>query len=168
MDATTAARPGPASGASSTNVNAARVFYGDARLAILALNHLRLMTLKRVFGIPPEAANALTFVLALSAADATLRGATRAARAARPAPADAAMGGFLVREAAFGVVGPGAREFPLAATLLAGAMIAGIGLPGLRRAARGLRAAEHHVREQRIRTYTEARDRMAKLRDRAE
>jgi len=144
---------------------AARVFIADARLALMVLNQLRLLMLRRMFGASREQANALTFVLALTAADASLRNARRLTHA-RPSPGDAAMAGFLMREAGLGMAGPTARAIPLAGTLLAGAMWAGIALPELRRAAQRLRAAEHRVRERRIRAYSSS-NRAANGRDAA-
>src|SRR4051794_12685994 len=129
MDASASSRP-----ARTAGVRAPQVFLADSRLALGVLDQLRLLTLKRVFGASPEQANILTFVLALAAADASLRGAQRVARASRPSSGDAAIGGFLMREAALGIAGPRAREFPLVATFVAGAMMAGIALPELRRA----------------------------------
>jgi hypothetical protein len=152
-------------GAPGTDIAASRVFIGDARLALMVLNHLRLLTLRRMFGASREQANALTMVLALTAADASLRHARRLTHA-RPSPGDAAMGGFLMRDAALGVAGPTARAMPFAGTLLAGAMFVGIALPHLRRAAHGVRAAERRVREQRIRVYSAA-NRAANGRDAA-
>jgi hypothetical protein len=151
MDATSATPP--TSSARTRQHGAARAFVSDARLAATAANQLRLLGLRRVFGVSRTEANALTFVLALTAADGSLRAARRVTRAAVPARGDAAMGGFLLREGALGVAGPAAREFPFVGSLLAGAMIAGVALPELRRAAIGLRAAERRVREQRIRVY---------------
>jgi|1185.fasta_scaffold270818_2 hypothetical protein len=154
MAAPAAASPGPPTRRSQHG--AARAFVSDARLATTAANQLRLLALRRLFGTSPAEANALTFVLALTAADASLRGARRATRAAVPSRGDAAIGGFLVRDAALGIAGPAAREFPFVGSLLAAAMIAGIALPELRRAAHVLRVAEHRVREQRIRVYAAA------------
>ena len=139
--------------APASDVAAARVFLADSRLALTILNEGRHLALRRMFGVSRQEANALTFVVALAAADGTMRTARRVAHVA-PSPADTAIGGFLVREAALGVAGPGARAFPFAATLLAGAMMAGVALPELRRAVRGIRAAEHRVRERRIRAYS--------------
>jgi hypothetical protein len=132
---------------------AARVFVSDVRLAAAVLNEMRRLTLRRVFGVSRAEADALTFVLALTAADATLRTARRAVRMTIPSRGDAAIGGFLAREAALGIAGPAARKVPLAGTVLAAAMLGGAALPELRRAAHGLRTAEAHLRAQRMRVY---------------
>src|SRR3954471_4051949 len=151
MEATSAA---PSDSSARTRQHGAGLaFISDARLAATAANQLRLIALRRVFGASRAEANALTFVLALTAADGSLRAARRVSRAALPSRGDAAMGGFLLRESALGVAGPAARDFPFVGSLLAGAMIAGVALPELRRAALGLRAAERRVRDQRVRVY---------------
>jgi hypothetical protein len=144
---------------------AARVFVSDVRLAAAVLNEARLIALRRTFGVSRQQADALTFVLVLTAADATLRTAHRVTHAGLPSRGDTAMGGFLLREAALGIAGPGARKFPFAGSLLAGAMLAGIALPELRRAARGLRAAERRVRTQRMRVYAAAGRATERVRD---
>jgi hypothetical protein len=153
--AATSAAP-HASSAGPSHRGAARAFIGDARLATTAANELRLLALRRVFGTSRAEANALTFVLALTAADASLRTARRATRAVVPSRGDTAIGGFLVRDAALGIAGPAARDFPFVGSFLAAAMLAGIALPEVRRAIDGLRAAERRVREQRIRVYAAA------------
>src|SRR3954470_4481520 len=153
--AATSATP-PVSSARPSRRGTARAFVGDARLAATAANQLRLIALRRVFGASPAQANALTFVLALTAADASLRTARRVSRHAVPSRGDAAIGGFLLRDAALGVAGPAARDFRFVGSLLAAAMLAGVALPELRRAGVGLRDAERRVREQRIRAYAAA------------
>src|SRR3954468_15987603 len=146
----------PVSSARASRRGAARAFIGDARLAATAANHVRRLALRRMFGASPAEANALTFVLALTAADASLRTARRVTRLAVPSRSDAAIGGFLLRDAALGVAGPAARDFRFVGSLLAAAMLAAVPLPGLRRAGVGLRDAERRVREQRIRAYAAA------------
>ena len=109
---------------------AGRLLVSDSRLTLGALNYARHRTLYRVFGVSRAEANLLTFVLALVA----------------------------VREAALGIAGPGVREGgPFVATLLAAALIAGLAAPGLRRAASRMRAAEHRLRVERERRYSDAR-----------
>jgi hypothetical protein len=172
MNADAAAPSSNGTGVPATDTAAAQVFISDSRLALTVLNHLRLLVLRRLFGASREQANALTFVLVLTASDASLRTARRVTRA-RPSPGDATMAGFLTREAALGIAGPTARAVPFAGMLLAGAMFAGIALPELRRAAHGIRAAEHRVRaaehrlrERRIRVHSAA-NRAAQARDAA-
>jgi len=137
---------------------AGRLLVSDSRLTLSALNNARYRTLHRVFGVSRAEANLMTFVLALAAVDPAARAARRVARAPRALTgASSGMGGFAVREAALGIAGPGVREGPLVATLLAAALIAGLAVPGLRRAASRMRAAEHRLRVERERRYNDAR-----------
>jgi hypothetical protein len=136
---------------------AGQVFVGDARLAVTALNLARHLALTRVFGVPREQANLLTFVLALGAAS----GASATARRVVRGPfalsrSDAGMGGFLMREAVLGIAGPAARKVPLAGTILTVAMLGALA-PGLRRRIHGIRAAELRVRRNRMSVYTASR-----------
>src|SRR4051812_50190069 len=106
----TAATP-PASARPSKH-GTARAFIGDARPAATAANQLRLLALRGMFGASPAEANALTFVLALTAADASLRTARRVSHLAVPSRSDAAIGGFLLRDAALGVARTAPRAPP--------------------------------------------------------
>jgi hypothetical protein len=71
----------------------------------------------------------------------------------------AAAGAVALREGALSVAGPSAREVPAFGTLVAFAMLGGLAAPSLRRTAHRVRAAERHVRQQRIRRYVAAGDR---------
>jgi hypothetical protein len=136
---------------------AGQVFVGDARVAAAVLNQGRHLALTRVFGVPREQANLLTFVLALGAASGASATARRVVR--KPlalSRSDAGMGGILIREGVFGIAGPAARKVPLAGTLLTVAMLGAL-LPGLRRTVHGIQAAELRVRRQRMSVYTAAR-----------
>jgi hypothetical protein len=154
---TTAVSPTSADGAPAPDVRAEQVFLADSRLALLLLNHARYALLNRLFGTSREQANLLTVVLALTIADGAYVTARHVARAPfRISGADAGIGGFMIREAALGVGGPPVRAVPLSGALVAVAVLGGVALPGLRRSVRGLRAAEHRVRLQRMRIYSAA------------
>lgn len=141
----------------NAHFGAGRLFLADSRLALGLLNQSRYWVLARVFGASREDANLLTFVLGLTAIASVQETARRVVSAPlRLSGADAAVGGLLVREAAMGVVGPKNREVPMFGALVATAVVGSLALPGLRRAARGLRAAEHRVRERRIGRYVAA------------
>ena len=139
--------------------SAPQVFISDTRLVFTVLNHLRHQALHRVFGTSREQANALTFVLLLGAADSAYETARRIGRM-RLRASDAGLGTIAVREAALGVAGPGARQIPGFGTLVAFALLGGLAVPGLRRAAKRIRAAERRVRRARIRRYEAERDRL--------
>jgi hypothetical protein len=133
---------------------AARVFLGDTRLAVTALNEGRHYALNRAFGVSREQANLLTFVLALGAADGAYATTRRVLHGPFPvSSSDATLGGMLMREAALGVAGPAARKVPFAGALLTAALVGGLAVPGLRRAAHEIRAAESRVRRQRMAVY---------------
>lgn len=144
--------------ATHADFGAGRLALADARLALGALNYARYETLRRVFGVSREDANLLTFVLALGGMDVGLRGSRHAIGVTRKlSGADSAMGGFALRTAVLGITGQSARDVPpLLGTLLAAGMLAGLFLPGLRRAAVRLRASEHRVRLERERRYSAA------------
>ena len=135
-------------------VSAERALVSDARLALAVVNEVRYPVLRRVFGVPREEANLLTFVLMLSAARTTYRVARRIVRHPWPLNGpDTAIAGFLVRELGFGIAGPKARELQMFGTLIAIAAVGGLTLPGLRRALHSLRIAEQRVGQQRMRIY---------------
>jgi hypothetical protein len=142
-----------------SDFGAGRLALADSRLALGALNYFRYQGLNRAFGVQREQANLLTLVLLVSAGPPMVAGLWRAVRAplAMATGANAGVGAFAVREATRGVVGPGASEVPNAAALLALAIAGGVAIPQLRRALRGVRAAEHRVRQQRESMYQRAR-----------
>jgi hypothetical protein len=142
----------------NTDFGAGRLLLADSRLALIGLNVVRHWVLRHVFGASRAQANLLTFVVALSAADAGVRAARRIFRAPfHVSRTDATVGGFLVREAALGIAGPRSRELPLFGTLVTIAAITALAIPGLRQAVQTLHAAEQRLREQRISRYIAAR-----------
>jgi hypothetical protein len=142
-----------------SDFGAGRLFLADSRLALGALNYGRYQALNRVFGVQREQANLLTFVLLVSAGPPAVAGLWRAVRAplAMATGVNAAVGAFGLRGATRGVVGPGASEVPHVEALLALALAGGVAIPQLRRAFRGVREAEHRVRQQRESMYRRAR-----------
>src|SRR4051794_2110845 len=159
MDATTAtAGAGTrARAAAESEFGAGRLFLADSRIAFALLNHVRYLALNRMFGTSREQANLLTAVLVVTAAGAAYESGQRMIRAPLPVSgADVAMGGFALREAALGVVGPSNRNVRGFVPLVAFALVASLAVPGLRRVARDLRAAEARVRSRRIGRYVAA------------
>ena len=143
----------------SARLDTPQVFLSDARLALAVVNHLRYQALNRVFGTSREQANALTFVLLLGTANSAYETARRV-RGMRLRATDAGLGTIALREAALGVAGPGARQVPGFGTLVAFALLGGVAVPGLRRAAKRLRDAERRVRRARVSRYEAERDRL--------
>ena len=136
------------------DVGSGQLFLNDSRLALTVLNQVRYLALNRIFGVPREQANLLTFVIALGAADAAYQTGRRIVRAPFPfSGTDATLVGLVAREAAYGVAGPAARAVPFAGGLLTFALLAGVALPGARRALHRLRDAEHRMRQKRMSMY---------------
>jgi hypothetical protein len=135
-----------------------QLFLTDSRLVFTVLNHLRYQALERVFGMSREQANALTVVLLLGAADSAYE-TSRRISGMRLGMTNAGFGAIALREAAFGIAGPGARAVPGFGALVAFALLGGLAAPGLRRAAHRMRAAERRVRRARIARYAALQDR---------
>jgi hypothetical protein len=141
-----------------------RLFLADSRLLLMVLNEARHRGLHRAFGTSREQANLLTFVLALAAADAAGGGMRRVIPTSFGLSGEnAAVGSFLIKEAAYAIGGPASREVPSFATLLAIAAAGGAALPAVRQAVASLRAAERRARAQRIARYRAATQAAATL-----
>jgi hypothetical protein len=138
--------------------SAGRLALADARLGLAVLNYARVRGLERAFGINRQQANLLTFVLALGAAEASVELARRMWHAPFGLSGEEwAAGGLVLRECAFGIAGPAAREVPGAGTLLTVAMLGTVGLPTLRRSVKAMRELERRVRIERQGQYAAAR-----------
>jgi hypothetical protein len=135
---------------------AARVFLYDARLVLALANHGRYLALHRIFGVSRGQANLLTGVLLIGAAETTAVAARRMLHPRLDGTA-ASVGALAVREAALAVGGPGARQIRGFGPLVGLALIGGVAVPSLTRAARGVRAAEAHLRERRMRAFAAMR-----------
>jgi hypothetical protein len=158
MDATSVS--GGATGADPrSGFGAGQLFLTDSRVALGVANYARHRAMHRVFGVDRQQANLLTAVLVLTAGAPTAAALWRTVRAplAVVTGVNAGIGAFALGQVTRGVVGPGVREVPDAAALLALAVVGGLALPQLRRAARGVRQAEHRVRMQRESMYGAAR-----------
>jgi hypothetical protein len=159
MDATAGSRASAGRTDGRPGLSAGRLFLADSRMAFGVANYARHQTLSRVFGVQREQANLLTFVLLLSAGSPAVAGLWRAVRAplAMVTGVNAGVGAFALRAATRGVVGPAASEVPQLEALLMVAIAGGVAIPQLRRAFRGVRHAEHRVRQQRESMYAAAR-----------
>ena len=121
---------------SSAGFGASKLFLADSRLVLAVLNHLRYQGLNRVFGVSRDQANVVTVIVLLSAADGAYEAARRiTGMRLRVSGADAAIGGFALREAGLRVAGPAAREIPGFPTLVALGIVGGLAAPTLRRTA---------------------------------
>jgi hypothetical protein len=150
----------------SAEFGAGQLALADSRLALAVLNHLRYQALNKAFGTSREQANLLTAIVVLGAADAVYATGRRVAGTRPPLTrSDAAIGAVALRDATLGVAGPGNRAVPGFETLVMVAVVGGLAVPTLRRAAHGmhvaeqrLRAAESRIRHARIRRYAAARE----------
>ena len=154
--------------ATNDKFGSSSLFLSDARLALAVANHLRYQALGKAFGVSREQANVLTLVLLMGAAEGVVE-VGRKIGGLRPhvSSTDAALGGLALREAALSVAGPSVRAVPGLGTLVAIGVLGGLAAPSLRRLAhrtrlaeQRLRAAEARVRQERIRRYVAARDRV--------
>ena len=111
----------------------------------------------------------MTALLVLGAVESVYEGARRIpGLRPRISGVDAAIGAVALRDAALGAVaGPPAAQIPGFTTLVAGAALAALAVPSLRRAAhrarmaeQRMRAAEARIRSERIRRYAAARERV--------
>lgn len=159
MDATSVSGAGARSADPRPGFGAGQLFLTDSRMALGVANYARHQALHRAFGVDREQANLLTFVLVLTAGAPTAAAVWRAVRAplAVATGVNAGVGAFALGQVTSGIVGPGVREVPDAAALLALAVVGGLALPRLRRASRRVREAEHRVRLQRQSMYGAAR-----------
>jgi hypothetical protein len=159
VDAISVSGAGARSADPRSGIGAGQLFLTDSRMALGVANYVRHRSLHRLFGVDREQANLLTFVLVVSA------GAPIAAAVAKVVLAPLAVvtgvnvgiGAFALGQVTRGIAGPGVREVPDAAALLTLAAVGGLALPQVRRAARGVRAAEHRVRVHRENMYGAAR-----------
>jgi hypothetical protein len=150
---------------SSPGFGTTQLFLSDSRLAFHMLNHLRYQALNRAFGVSREQANAFTFVVLLSAADAAYEAARRLG-GMRPhvSGTDATLAAIALRDVSLSAAGPTSRAIPGFGTLVAVAMLGGLAAPSLRRVAQRVRsteqrwrAAEQRIRRERINRYAAAR-----------
>jgi hypothetical protein len=148
MDATAV----PPTGAGAPGVSAERAFVSDVGVALAVLNWGRYQAMMRVFGVPREQVNLLTFVLALGAGDATYTAVQRIRHPWRPSRLDTGIAGSLIREGAFAIAGPKAREVKWFLPLIGFAAVAGA-TPGLRRALHRIHVAEQRVGQERMRFW---------------
>src|SRR3954454_5051002 len=151
----------------SAGFGAGQLALADSRLALAVLNHLRYQALHKAFGTSREQANVLTAVVALGAADIVYE-AGRRVTGLRPhvKGGDAAIGALALRDATLGLAGTNNRAVPGFETLLTVAVLGGLAVPAVRRAAHGmhvaeqrLRAAESRIRRERMMRYAAARER---------
>jgi hypothetical protein len=152
----------------SAGFGTSQLFLTDSRLVFAVLNHLRYQALHRVLGLSRQQANVLTVVVLLGAADGAYE-ATRRIIGIRPhvSGTDAFLGAITLRDASLGLAGPNVRAIPGFGALVVFAIFGGFAAPAIRRMSQRmhaaelrLRATEQRVRQERIKRYAAARERV--------
>ena len=116
----------------------ARLLAADIRVASLLVDDARRRTMEGLFGIPRDQPSGVATVIAL----AVLAGALRSrapSRPERPTVSDVAFGFGAVREAAYDVAGPWARESNYFGTLLAFALAGATARLAVRKSVHGVK-----------------------------
>jgi hypothetical protein len=158
MDTTAEHGTGAGGSPGVEELGAARVFSSDVVMTLALLNEGRYLLLRRYFGVSRDQANLLTAVIVFAGADVAYATTRHALHAPLDVSgADVTLGGLVVREAAYGVFGPGARGVPFFGGLVAAGLVGSLALPGVRAAIHRLRRTEHRIREQRLRVYNAGR-----------
>src|SRR6058998_1884539 len=96
---------------SRDDFGAGSLLLADSRLAGMLLNQGRYALLQRVFGVPREHANAVTFAILLTLGSAAAAKTGEIMRSPFH-PSDFATGAFLARSGAVGIAGPKTGEVP--------------------------------------------------------
>jgi hypothetical protein len=118
----------------------------DAHVASLFADEARRRLVQRLLGIPrTDKSGLVTFVALLTVAEAARRAMEGMSRPTPPTPIGAMFGIGLVKEAAYGVAGPSARQSPYFGTLLAFALMGAAARVGVRASARGVRRVSHQA-----------------------
>src|SRR4051794_4144307 len=111
-------------------MSAAQVFGSDVVMSLGVLNEARYWTMRRYFGVSRTQANLLTAVVVLAAAAAASPAVRHVVREPLGVSgADVTMGGLVVREVAYSIAGPGARNVPFIGALATAAVIGNLALP---------------------------------------
>jgi hypothetical protein len=114
----------------------------DARVASLFADEARRRTIQRLFGIPKaNKSGVVTAIALLTLAEAIRRQIDAAPRPTPPKPIGVMFGIGLVKEAAYEIAGPSARQSPYFGTLLAFALMGASVRLGVRASTRGVSRA---------------------------
>jgi hypothetical protein len=132
-------------GAAELNSDA-RLLLSDLRVAFLLANHARHRALERLFGISPDQANLVTFIIFLLAADKTYSGVSRMLRPpGAPSLGDGLLGGAMLRESARALAGPTVPDTPLLGVLFAVALAGATIRPAVAKSVHEVRTSTHRL-----------------------
>lgn len=110
----------------------------------LLADDARRRAIERVFGVPRDEKSGLLTLFALAAVISATQSRVPS-RPARPGVSGVVFGFGAVREAAYDVAGPWARESPAFGTLLAFALVGATARVAVRKSAHGVKAASHQA-----------------------
>lgn len=123
-----------------------RLLVSDLRVGFLLLNNVRLRAIARLFGVGPEQANLLTFVIALWLAQGAQ---LQVKRLSKPPPLPSAGDGLLVggsvQELVGWLAGPPTRDTPVLGVLLTLAVVCGTAGPVALKSVRAARAGSYRA-----------------------
>jgi hypothetical protein len=143
-----------------SNPGFARLFFGDAGIALVLLNNARHRLVARVFGVSRDDSNLVT-VVAIGSAAVAIHGTVSRVRRIRlfPSVSDGAIGAAVLRETALGIGGAPSRTVPFFGALVTFALVGTSLRPVLRGVVRTTRGSVLSVvtAPQRLRAF--ARDR---------
>jgi hypothetical protein len=118
----------------------------DARVAWLFADEARRRAMERLLGISRVDKSGLETLIVLGLlAGATQRRVQSVRRPSPPTPIGVMFGIGLVKEAAYGIAGPSARQSPYFGTLLAFAVVGATVRIGLRASTRGVKRVSHQA-----------------------
>jgi hypothetical protein len=121
----------------------------DARVASLFADEARRRSIHRLFGIPRTDKSGLVSLIALlTVAEAIRRRTEGMHRPSPPAPIGVMFGMGLVKESAYAIAGPWARDSPYFGTLLAFALMGATARLGVRGTTRRVKGLSHQARKE--------------------
>lgn len=123
-----------------------RLLLSDMRLAFLLMNDARNRAAARLFAVPQEQANLVTLVAVAMLAETGHRKLQRLLNVPSvPSSGEGLMAAAAMRELAWNVAGPPARDMPLSGLLLAIAIVGGTATPAALKSLRAVRAFAHRT-----------------------
>jgi hypothetical protein len=144
----------------NSNPGFARLFFGDAGIALLLLNDARHRSVERVFGVSRDDSNLVT-ALAIGSAAVAVGGTVSRVRSIRlfPSVSDGAMGAAMLRGTALGIAGEPSRAVPFFGGLVALALVGTSARPVVRGVIHSARGSVRGVITAPLRLRAFARDR---------
>lgn len=128
-------------------VGGARMLVSDVRVALLLMDEARYRAVKRLFGVSRDQSSAVTLIALAVLAQAAHEKSDQMLRGpGGPTRSDVALGAAALRELVW-IPGPPSRDVASIGTLMLIAMAGALVRLGLSRAAHGIRASSHRIRQ---------------------